>query len=566
MGHWIESSNIYHIYPLGFCGCERFSKDAAKTDGGKILKVIEWIPHLLSMNMNAVYFGPVFESEEHGYDTNDYFSIDRRLGSNEDFKKVCQKLHENGIRVILDGVFNHVGRGHGAFLDLKEKGYSSEYRDWFSNVDFGRGSPLGDSFSYEGWQGHYNLVKLNLYNKNVVDYLFSAVKMWIDEWDIDGIRFDAADCLCEDFIRQIHIFAKSIKPDIWLMGEIIHGSYGRWANSSMFDSVTNYQCHKGMYSSLNDGNFFEIAHNIEYQISQSGNLYLYNFLDNHDVPRIASALKNPAHLECCYTLMYMLYGVPSVYYGSEFGIKGQKASGAEADIPLRPCLDFDSIPDKNEKLLKHISKLSKIRAETKALQSGKYSKVDLKNRSFMFKRELNEETAYIGLNISGGTHIFTVSASSPSLLDKLSGEKYPVKNGVAEIAVNDNGSVILVACAENVSENAVSEIQSPQSAENAAEIKEPAAAYSSGPSKNAGISGVGITSGRTIKIGGHYRHFKGGEYVVLNVARDHETFEETAVYMQLNGKPIVWARPLKMFLENVDDHGNIKERFTLIED
>ncbi len=138
MSHWIEQTNIYHIYPLGFCGCEKFrSEFSGNGERGRILKVIEWIPHLKKMNFNAVYFGPVFESFEHGYDTTDYYTIDKRLGSNEDFAEVCAALHKNGIRVILDGVFNHVGRDHAAFKDLQQNGGNSRYKDWFAGVNFG---------------------------------------------------------------------------------------------------------------------------------------------------------------------------------------------------------------------------------------------------------------------------------------------------------------------------------------------------------------------------------------------------------------------------------------------
>ena len=147
MSHWIEKTNIYHIYPLGFCGCEKFRSEAKELDEGRILKVLDWIPHLKKLKMNAVYFGPVFESFEHGYDTTDYYTIDKRLGSNADFKRVCDELHKNGIRVILDGVFNHVGRDHAAFKDLQQNGQGSRCKDWFAGVNFGGRSPYGDNFS-----------------------------------------------------------------------------------------------------------------------------------------------------------------------------------------------------------------------------------------------------------------------------------------------------------------------------------------------------------------------------------------------------------------------------------
>ena len=566
MSHWIEKSNIYHIYPLGFCGCERFRSEAKELDKGRILKVIEWIPHLKSMNMNAIYFGPIFESFEHGYDTTDYYTIDKRLGTNEEFGKVCEELHKNGIRVILDGVFNHVGRDHFAFKDLQQNGQNSRYKDWFAGVNFGGRSPYGDNFSYDGWNGCYNLVKLNLYNNEVVEHLFGAVKMWIEKWGIDGIRFDAADCLTDDFIRRIHTLTRGMRSDFWLMGEIIHGQYNHWANPEMFDCVTNYQCYKGIYSSHNDRNYFEIAHSIDYQNGQYGNLYMYNFLDNHDVSRLMSVLKDPARVECCYTMMYGMYGVPSIYYGSEFGIYGAKGHGAEADLPVRPCLDLNNIPDRNDELLKHISALGAIRLSTPAIQSGGYSKMELRNQTFSFKREKDGEEVYILLNVSDGDYTFRFNTKYGKLVDLLTGKTFG--GGNTEICVPKNKSMIIADGSKTVEipESEAIEVKvevpaepAPAHVASVVEVKEEPAP------KNNGVVGVGVPEGRKIVLGGHYKHFKGGDYVVLNVAKDSETLEEMVVYMQIYDKPTVWVRPLKMFLEDVDDHGNIKPRFAFVE-
>lgn len=576
MSHWIEKTNIYHIYPLGFCGCEKFRSEAKELDEGRILKVLDWIPHLKKLKMNAVYFGPVFESFEHGYDTTDYYTIDKRLGSNADFKRVCDELHKNGIRVILDGVFNHVGRDHAAFKDLQQNGQGSRCKDWFAGVNFGGRSPYGDNFSYEGWNGHYNLVKLNLYNNDVVEHIFDAVKMWIEEWGIDGIRFDAADCLTEDFIKRIHRFTRELRPDFWLMGEIIHGQYNRWANSEMFDCVTNYQCYKGIYSSHNDRNYFEIAHSIEYQTGQYGNLYMYNFLDNHDVARLMSVLKNPDHAECCYTMMYCMYGVPSVYYGSEFGIYGEKGKGADADLAIRPCLDLDNIHNRNDKLMLHISELGGLRLSVPALQSGSYAKMELKNQTFLFKRELNGETVYIALNISDGDYTFRFNTPYQKLADRLTGKQFTVNGGNAEITVPKNKSMVLVDSTLSAPHEPEVHDESVQTPAPVQEEKVQAEVRTEQPApdvqqpqpepKNNGIRGLGVPEGRKIVIGGHYKHFKGGDYVVLNVAKDHETCREQAVYMQIYGKPVIWVRPLDMFLEDVDDHGNVKPRFALVQD
>lgn len=284
MNSWISDSIFYQIFTLGLCGVLEIGKEYSSKN--RFSKIEELIPHLKEMNINAIYFGPVFESSSHGYDTIDYYKIDKRLGTNKDFSDLCKKLHENGIRIILDGVFNHVGREFSAFKDVKKNGAASKYAGWFDGIDFNGRSPMGDNFNYRSWNGFYELVKLNLKNKEVVDHLLGAVGAWIDEFDIDGLRLDAADCIDFDFFKALKNFTENKKKDFWLMGEIIHGDYNRWANDDLLDSVTNYECYKGIYSSHNDKNYFEIAYSLNRQFGQYGiykNLCLYNFVDNHDV-------------------------------------------------------------------------------------------------------------------------------------------------------------------------------------------------------------------------------------------------------------------------------------------
>ena len=168
MSQWVNNSVFYHIYPLGFCGCPEYNDGKVEY---RLDKVLNWIPHLKEMGINAIYFGPVFQSKKHGYDTSDYYTIDCRLGDNASFKHICEELHKNGIRIVLDGVFNHVGRDFWAFKDVQHNGDCSQYCGWFQNLNFGGRSPYNDPFWYEGWSGHYDLVKLNLHNQAVVDHL-----------------------------------------------------------------------------------------------------------------------------------------------------------------------------------------------------------------------------------------------------------------------------------------------------------------------------------------------------------------------------------------------------------
>lgn len=520
--NWYDNAIIYHIYPLGFCGAPKFN------DGGAVVyrldKVLDWIEHFKEMNVDAVYFGPVFESVEHGYDTTDYKMIDRRLGDNNSFRNICNKLHENGIRVILDGVFNHVGRKFPQFVDIQEKGQGSGYCAWFQNLNFGGQSPYGDNFWYEGWNGHYNLVKLNLRNVGVCDHLIDAVNYWIEEFGIDGIRFDAADCIDFDFFKRMRSFCKGKKSDFWLMGEIIHGDYKRWANSEMLDSVTNYECYKGLYSSHNDKNYFEIDYSINRQFGNGGiykGINLYSFVDNHDVNRLASTLNNQAYLPLVYTLMYAMPGIPSIYYGSEYGIQGRKENNS--DDNLRPCLHLADMERENTTLYKHIVKLGRIYRAYPALRTGEYHTIIIRNQQVLFSKELNGQIVYVALNLSDGEYDLNFNTHLPALVDVISSRQIQVNNGNAYVKMPPFSSMIIVS-------DDIVNVEPETESDNKPDDKE-----------------------TEIVIGAKYRHFKGNEYEVIAVARHSETQEELVIYKALYGDGEIWARPKSLFTGKAGD-------------
>ncbi|MBP1563434.1 MAG: maltodextrin glucosidase [Oscillospiraceae bacterium] len=420
---WYESAVFYHIYPIGYFGCPRVN-DLSSEPTHKILKVIDDIPHIKELGCNAIYFGPVFESVAHGYDTIDYRTIDRRLGTNDDFKKVCEALHENGIKVVLDGVFNHVGRDFWAFKDVREHKFSSAKKDWFHLRD--GNSPYNDGFYYEGWEGHYELVKLNLYNPDVKGYLKDTITFWKNEFGIDGLRLDVAYCLDENFLRELHGHCKWLSEDFFLLGETLHGDYNRWANDQMLDSVTNYECYKGLFSSFNDMNMFEIAHSINRQFgSENWCIYrgkhLYTFVDNHDVTRVASILKVKEHLPLIYTLMFMMPGIPSVYYGSEFGIEGDKRGGG--DDVLRPEFNLDKMKSEGLRdMTKLIGKLADIEKNHPAAAMGDYKQVQLTNRQYAFSRSADGETLVTVINADGAPFTFNLNMGGEAE-NLLTGEK-----------------------------------------------------------------------------------------------------------------------------------------------
>ncbi|HEX3037572.1 MAG TPA: alpha-amylase family glycosyl hydrolase [Oscillospiraceae bacterium] len=422
---WANESVFYQIYPLGFC-------DAPHSNDGvcvpRIQKVTEWIPHIKKLGANAIYFSPVFESDAHGYDTRDYTKIDCRLGTNADFTQVCNALHENGIKVVLDGVFNHVGRGFWAFQDVQKNRENSAYKDWFF-INFGGNSNFNDGFWYEGWEGHFDLVKLNLRNEEVIQYLFGCIGGWVNEFGIDGLRLDVAYCLDRDFLRRLRQFCDNLKPEFFLVGEILGGDYNQIMNDQMLHSATNYECYKGLYSSFNSMNMFEIAHSLLRQFGPENytlyrNKHLFCFVDNHDVSRISSILTNQKHLPLIYALLFSMPGIPCIYYGSEWGAKGEKQHG-QPDYALRASFDTPQ----NSELTDWISLCAKAHKETKALCYGSFQSVLLTNRQFIFERKLDDQRILIAINADSEPFTAHFNANAGRAKDLLTGEIHDFGSG-----------------------------------------------------------------------------------------------------------------------------------------
>jgi len=421
---WAYESVFYQIYPLGFCGAP-YENDGVQMH--RILKVLDWIPHIMKLGTNAIYFSPLFESDAHGYDTRDYRRVDVRLGTNEDFALVCRKLHENGLKIVLDGVFNHVGRGFGPFQDVLRNRENSPYVSWFQRIDFGGNSTYNDGLWYEGWEGNYDLVKLNLRNEDVIQYLFESIRSWVEEYDIDGLRLDVAYCLDEDFVRRLRRFTEELKPDFFLLGEMLHGDYNRLMNDAMLHSATNYECYKGLHSSFNSMNLFEINHSLLRQFGpENWTLYkgkhLLSFVDNHDVTRVASILTRGEHLPLIYALAFGMPGIPSVYYGSEWGAMARKEEG---DPALRACF---AEPVWNE-LCQWIAALARAKQKSEALNYGAFRSVVLTNKQCIFERWSEHERVLVAVNADDQDYMAYFDAGSEEAVDLISGEHTTFSGG-----------------------------------------------------------------------------------------------------------------------------------------
>ena len=439
---WYDEAVFYHIYPLGLAGAPKQNDYGEPVP--RLNTLLPWVDHIKEIGGSALYIGPLFESVGHGYETTDYKKLDSRLGTNEDLTAFVAYCHEQGIKVIFDGVFNHTGRDFFAFKDIQANRENSHYKDWYCNVNFWGNNEYNDGFSYDNWGGYNLLVKLNQKNPAVVDYICDVIRFWVSEFDVDGIRLDAADVLDFDFMKALRRTANEVKPDFWLMGEVIHGDYSRWVNGETLHSVTNYTLHKALYSGHNDHNYFEIAHTVR-RLQNMGTLKLYNFVDNHDVERIYTKLTNKAHFAPVHVLLYTLPGVPSIYYGSEFGIEGRKEYGS--DDSLRPALNIEDYKDsvKTNPCTALIAALGKVRQAVPALSYGSYDELMLTNRQFAYARDLDGTRVIVSVNnddAPAGMHL--AAGNCTAYIGALSGEKVSVQDGHINITQPANSGEIWV--------------------------------------------------------------------------------------------------------------------------
>ncbi len=437
---WYDDAIFYHIYPLGLLGAPKTNDYGEPVH--RLRELWPWIGHIRALGCSALYIGPLFESVGHGYETTDYRKLDSRLGTNGDLRDFVAACHAAGIRVVLDAVFNHTGRDFFAFRDLREKRENSAYRDWYCGVNFRGNNSYNDGFSYETWGGYDLLAKLNQRHWAVRDYLLETVRFWVREFDIDGLRLDAADVLEFDFMRSLRALADEVKPEFWLMGEVIHGEYGCWVNGQTLHSVTDYALHKALYSGHNEHNYFEIAHTVDRSLRMAGGSFegfrLYSFADNHDVERIYTKLRNKAHFVPVHILLYTLPGLPSVYYGSEWGIEGEKHRGGSDDA-IRPAIRLEEMGENACSRL--IAALGGIRRDSPALRRGTYRQLLLRNRQYAFARELPGERVLVAVNNDEGPAALELPADG-KYIGALSGERREAQNGMLRFELSACGGEI----------------------------------------------------------------------------------------------------------------------------
>ena len=314
--------------PLGFTGAERSALPEGQPARHRLRHLEAWLDYAVELGCNGLLLGPVFASQTHGYDTVDHFRIDSRLGDDDDFDALVSAADQRGLRLILDGVFNHVGREFPPFKAAVAGGPATPAARWFART--------ADGSDYAVFEGHGQLVELDHDEPAVLSYVIEVMTHWLGR-GAGGWRLDAAYAVPPSFWAKVVPAVREAFPGAWFLGEMIHGDYAGYANEAGLDSITQYEVWKAVWSSLNDRNFYELDHALgRHNAFMDGEL-AQTFVGNHDVTRLASALNDERHFSHALAVLFCIGGVPSVYYGDEQGFRGLKEHREGGDDEIRPA-------------------------------------------------------------------------------------------------------------------------------------------------------------------------------------------------------------------------------------
>lgn len=326
---WSEHVIWWHVYPLGACGAP--IRDPHPTPGHRLTRLLNWLDYAAGLGTSGLLLGPVFQSSTHGYDSVDQFRIDPRLGDETDFAALIDACHARGMRVVLDGVFSHVGREHPAVAAALAGGPDSAEGELF-DIDWQH----PDGARPRVFEGHDALVRLNHASPRARDYAAEVMNHWLDR-GADGWRLDAAYSVDNAFWADVLTRVRARHPQAWFLGEVIHGDYPAFVRDSTVDTVTQYELWKAIWSSLKESNFFELDWTLTRHNEFLESFVPQTFIGNHDVTRIASTV-GPDRAVLALAILMTVGGLPSVYYGDEQGATGTKEERADGDDAVRPPL------------------------------------------------------------------------------------------------------------------------------------------------------------------------------------------------------------------------------------
>jgi cyclomaltodextrinase len=407
MVDWIKETVWWHVYPLGFFNAEKNSLPMDAPPNPRLRGFEPWLKYLIDFGCNGLLLAPLFSSDSHGYDTTDFYNLDSRLGTNADLIWFIGICREYNVRLVFDGVFNHVGRNFGPFQDVRQHKQSSRFASWFL-IDWSN-TNNEDGFGYANFEGHHRLVKLNHHNPELVDYVVTVMSHWLS-FGIDGWRLDAAYAVPASFWQQVLDRVRQKFTDAWFLGEIIHGDYSQAVRQGHLESVTQYELWKAIWSALNDRNFFELSHALN-RNNEFNSVFLPNvFLGNHDVTRIATELKDDRDVELALAVLCTIPGTPSIYYGDEQGFKARKEKRPGGDDEIRPA--FPESPEYlqgNENIYNLHRQLLWLRRNNNWIASSRIKVIILNNQSLVYETTDGANKLLVALNLSDA--FFTIPAS-----------------------------------------------------------------------------------------------------------------------------------------------------------
>ncbi|MEE6296750.1 alpha-amylase family glycosyl hydrolase [Georgenia wangjunii] len=334
MPGWVEHAMWWHVYPLGFVGAEQEALPDGAAPVHRLAHLERWLDYVVDLGLSGIALGPVFASETHGYDTVDHLAVDPRLGDEADLRSLVDACHARGLRVTLDGVFNHVGRGFAPFQEVLEHGPGAPTQEWF-RLAWPEGAGPGSEPDYIDFEGHHALVALNHDHAAVVDHVVRVMNHWLD-LGIDGWRLDAAYAVPHAFWAAVLPRVRAAHPEAYVFGEVLHGDYIAAVTEAGFDAVTQYELWKAIWSSLNDANFHELEWTLQRHNAFVASFAPLTFVGNHDVTRISSRLTDRRHVAHALVVLLTVGGSPTVYAGDEQGMEGVKEDRAGGDDAVRP--------------------------------------------------------------------------------------------------------------------------------------------------------------------------------------------------------------------------------------
>ncbi|WP_076866372.1 alpha-amylase family glycosyl hydrolase [Bradyrhizobium mercantei] len=413
MSNWIEHAVWWHVYPLGFVGAEREAGACAGV-AHRLEHLVRWLDYAVELGVSGILLGPIFASSTHGYDTIDHFLIDRRLGDDADFDAFVEAARRRGLRIILDGVFNHVGRDSPHFLRAITGGPRSSDASWFHLT----WPPDGKEPDCAVFEGHHQLVTLNHHEPAVVDYVIRVMNHWLDR-GADGWRLDAAYAVPRQFWQRVLPAVRAQHPDAYVFGEVIHGDYAGFVDETGVDAVTQYELWKAIWSALNDRNLHELAWALARHNAMIDRFVPQTFIGNHDVTRIASQLLDERHIPHALVILMTCGGTPSIYAGDEQAFRGIKERRAGGDDAIRPAFPVApaELASFGWRVYRLHQELIGLRRRHPWLHRAKSRMIELRNTDLVFEAFDNGNRLWVALNLADAAVARTIDAA----VDRLAG-------------------------------------------------------------------------------------------------------------------------------------------------